>query len=152
LLSQPYFYERNRATASALYLDLTIFSPLVPFFRDDAGAWLTAPVLASVITAPAPNAGALRQQRDFSAETVRLTLLRRARIILSVAAAHDVTTLVLGAWGAGVFGNEPAVVAECFAEALTELRYAFDEIIFAVPAGPNHAPFASKFWLSRGKA
>jgi putative RNA 2'-phosphotransferase len=152
LLTQPYFYERNRATASALYLDLTIFSPLVPFFRNDAGAWLAAPVLASVITAPAPNAGALRQQRDYRADTVRLTLLRRARIILSVAAAHDVTTLVLGAWGAGVFGNEPAMVAECFAEALAELRYAFDEIVFAVPAGPNHAPFASKFWLSRGKA
>src|SRR4030095_3387218 len=59
LLQAPEYYERNRANRSALYLDLAIFSPLVPFFRNDAGTLLEKPVLASVSTAPAPNAEAI---------------------------------------------------------------------------------------------
>jgi uncharacterized protein (TIGR02452 family) len=55
------FYARNRHHGSALYLDLAIISPDVPWFRDDTGAWLPAPVLATVITCPAPNLSALRQ-------------------------------------------------------------------------------------------
>src|SRR4051812_14831750 len=37
LLAVPDYYERNLANRTALYLDLAIFSPEVPFFRDDAG-------------------------------------------------------------------------------------------------------------------
>src|SRR5258706_3167818 len=47
LLAVPDYYERNRANRSALYLDLAIFSPDVPFFRDDAGNLLEEPVFAS---------------------------------------------------------------------------------------------------------
>src|SRR5947199_268996 len=61
LLKAPEYYESNRANRSALYLDLTRFRPLVPFFRNDGGALLEQPVLASVITTPAPNAGAIAQ-------------------------------------------------------------------------------------------
>src|SRR5260370_38640775 len=51
LLRAPDYYERNRANHSAIYLDLVIFSPLVPFFRDDSAALLERPALAAVITA-----------------------------------------------------------------------------------------------------
>ena len=51
--------------------------------------------------------------------------------VLQVAAAHGHRRLVLGAWGCGVFGNEPAVVAETFRDALRENRY-FDHVVFAV--------------------
>lgn len=146
LLAQPSYYERNRQHRSALYLDLVIYSPRVPFFRDDAGAWLEAPALASVITAPAPNASALRQQGELDAQSLRQTLRRRARIVLAIAAAEGITHLVLGAWGAGVFGNDPAEVAEAFAAALEEYGPAFTEVVFAIPPGPNHDPFARRFW------
>src|SRR5204863_2972513 len=61
LLAAPDYYARNRANRSALYLDLLVFSPLLPFFRNDAGVLLEKPILASVITAPAPNAEAIAQ-------------------------------------------------------------------------------------------
>jgi putative RNA 2'-phosphotransferase len=146
LLAQPSYYEQNRQHRSALYLDLVIYSPKVPFFRDDSGNWLDAPSLASVITAPAPNASALRQHGELDAQALRQTLHRRARIVLAIAAAEGVTHLVLGAWGAGVFGNDPVEVAEAFAAALDELGPAFTEVIFAIPPGPNHDPFARRFW------
>ncbi len=37
-----------------------IYSPCVPVFRDDAGNLLETPYLASFISSPAPNAGAIR--------------------------------------------------------------------------------------------
>src|SRR5262249_27235149 len=118
LLAAPEYYERNRANRSALYLDLAIFSPRVPFFRNDAGILLEKPVLASVITDPAPNAGAVAQNEPRNLQHVESVLKRRAELILQIAAAHQVERLVLGAWGCGVFRNDPNVVASTFAELL----------------------------------
>jgi uncharacterized protein (TIGR02452 family) len=151
LLAQPAHYERNRANASAIYLDLAIFSPHVPFFRDDGGGWRDRPVLASVITCAAPNASALRQQRRFDAFAVERALYRRAAFVLAIAAHHGVRRLILGAWGAGVFGNDPAVVAAAFREPLCgEHAGAFDEVVFAVPPGGNQPPFLAAFGGAAG--
>ncbi|HVT71393.1 MAG TPA: TIGR02452 family protein [Trebonia sp.] len=49
-----------------------------------------------------------------------------------MAAAHGHRTLVLGAWGCGVFRNDPAVVATAFAGHLDRTRGRFDRVVFAV--------------------
>jgi putative RNA 2'-phosphotransferase len=142
------FYGANRAARSALYLDLALYSPQVPFFRDDDGGWFDAPVHAGVITCAAPNARALREHGRFDADEVTRTLGRRAELVLAVAAHHGATHLVLGAWGAGVFGNDPEIVARAFAEPLRGgFAGAFDEVVFAVPdpSGANHRAFAAVF-------
>jgi hypothetical protein len=55
----------------------------------------------------------------------------RAARVLEVAASHGHRRLVLGAWGCGVFGNDPVVVADAFADALS--RYdGFEHVCFAV--------------------
>ncbi|EEF58666.1 TIGR02452 family protein [Pedosphaera parvula] len=135
LLSQPAYYERNRANRSTLYLDLLIYSPDVPFFRDDAGQLLEKPVFASVITAPAPNRGALADNEPQSLPLVEPTLARRAAMVLSVAAGKRVKRLILGAWGCGVFRNDPRMVAQCFAAYLDKggkFAGCFDEVVFAI--------------------
>lgn len=54
--------------------------------------------------------------------------------------------LILGAWGAGVFGNDPAAVASAFREPLRgDFASAFDEIVVAVPPGGNLPPFLAAF-------
>ncbi len=118
LLTAPEFYERNRANRSALYLDLTIFSPHVPFFRNDSGRLIEKPILASVITSPAPNAGAIAQNEPANLRHAEPTMRRRAQLVLDIAAAHHVDRLVLGAWGCGVFRNDPPIVATIFADLL----------------------------------
>jgi uncharacterized protein (TIGR02452 family) len=76
-------------------------------------------------------------------------LTRRAGLVLAVAAHHGVERLVLGAWGAGVFGNDPAMVAAAFASLLAgAFAGAFAEVVFAIaggPGGPNYDAFASRF-------
>ncbi len=147
LIEKREHYERNRGEAMPIYLDLAIWSPRVPFFKTDRGDWLDAPVLASVITCAAPNASALRQQKRFDAALVEAALRKRAVLVLAVAAHHGVDRLVLGAWGAGVFGNDPVMVADAFGVLLEgEFANAFTEVIFAVPNdGANPQAFAKRF-------
>ncbi|MEO6774456.1 MAG: TIGR02452 family protein [Kofleriaceae bacterium] len=147
-LTQPDHYSRNRANRSLRYLDLALWSPLVPFFRDDDGAWLAAPVLASVITCAAPNAGAL--DRGSSVDELRGTLERRGRFVLDLARDHGVDTLVLGAWGAGVFRNDPVMVAQIFKALLAgDFANVFARVVFAVigtrDSSANHRAFAEAF-------
>ncbi len=47
---------------------------------------------------------------------------------------------MLGAWGCGVFGNDPTTVAEAFAAALE--RYPMEHVVFAV-LGPNREEFTA---------
>lgn len=150
LQAQPDYYARNKAFGSAMYLDIVLYSPRVPFFRDDNGGWFDAPVLASVITAAAPNVSALRENNRFDAEDVALVLENRSELVLALAAHHAIDRLVLGAWGAGVFGNDPAQVARIFAELLRgKFAGAFTEVVFAVlgtrETSANHRAFADVF-------
>lgn len=126
-------YEFNRANSSLLYSDSMIHSPRVPVFCDDEGILLETPYTASFITAPAPNAGAVADNQRADSEKVLPTLRERARKVLLVAAAQGHATLVLGAWGCGVFRNDPRMVAEVFSGLLTgEFNGCFERVVFAV--------------------
>lgn len=134
-LNAPAYYERNRHHRSTIYLDLAIFSPAVPFFRRDDGELLELPVLASMITCPAPNAGAVQQNEAQRVAEILPALAKRAAFVLGIAQTEGVKRLVLGAWGCGVFRNNPTAVAEAFARLLRQpgdFAHAFDEVVFAV--------------------
>lgn len=116
LTTQRHFYDLHRGLPSGLYTDHMIHSPQVPFFRTDDGALLEAPYLASVITSPAVNAGVVKRKGKVSA--IRATMERRARKVLALSAAQGHEVLVLGAWGCGVFRNDPKLVADLFGRLL----------------------------------
>jgi uncharacterized protein (TIGR02452 family) len=134
LLTQPGYYEANRACLSLIYTDHIIFSPKVPFFRDEDYELLEEPVPLSVITAPAPNAGEVLRRDAAAGPAIEAALRRRAGMVLSVAADQGRRQLVLGAWGCGVFRNDPALVADAFASWLCSPRFGglFDRVVFAI--------------------
>jgi uncharacterized protein (TIGR02452 family) len=145
LLAAGDFYAYHGSHPELTYSDRVIYSPAVPVFRDDDGELLPAAYPVSFLTAAAPNRGAIaRSQPDRLAE-VPATLARRARRVLLVAAAHGHRRLVLGAWGCGVFGNDPAEVAAAFAGALRAGPW-FEHVTFAVldrqRDTPTYAAFA----------
>jgi uncharacterized protein (TIGR02452 family) len=76
---------------------------------------------------------------------VATALARRARRVLAVAAAHGHRRLVLGAWGCGVFRNDPVVVADAFADALAERAGSFDLVVFAVWDEAKGSPVRTAF-------
>lgn len=131
LLTQPGYYQANRAKKSRLYTDHIIYSPDVPWFRSEDYALLDDMYLASIITAPAPNAGSLRNQEKKQLEH---RLRERAGKILAVAESEGHRSLLLGAWGCGVFKNDPEVVADAFGTWLESPRFmgSFDYVTFAI--------------------
>ncbi len=128
-------YQHNRSNRSLLYSDHMIYSPRVPVIRDDEGS-LVAPFVTSFVTAPAVNAGAVRakQRRDRSkiAEVMRTRIAK----VLTLAVHHNHRAIVLGAWGCGVFQNDPTQIADYFFEHLLALpglfTTAFDRVTFAI--------------------
>ncbi|MEV4641420.1 TIGR02452 family protein [Actinoplanes sp. NPDC049548] len=142
----PEFYAVHRAASDNLYSDRVIHSPGVPVFRDDDGHLLDTAYRVSFLTAAAPNRGAVPRGRAGQVEAI---LARRARRVLAVAAVHGHRRLVLGAWGCGVFRNDPAMVADAFAGALRDSAGWFDEVVFAVMdharGTPVRAAFTARF-------
>jgi uncharacterized protein (TIGR02452 family) len=131
----PKMYEANARFPSCLYTDHLIYSPDVPVFRDDADALLEQPYLLSIVTAPAVNVGALRTNEPGRLGAVEATMLARMEKILSVAVVHGHDVLVLGAWGCGVFQNDPERVAGWFHQLLAPegpFGRAFRKTVFAV--------------------
>ncbi|MFF8602449.1 TIGR02452 family protein [Streptomyces sp. NPDC015232] len=135
LLRAPAYYEHHRAERDPFYTDRVIHSPAVPVFRDDRGRLLDEPFTVGFLTSPAPNAGVIRRRTPELGPRVPAALASRAERVLETAVAHGYRRLVLGAWGCGVFGNDPAEVAGAFRALLTgDGRFArhFDEIVFGI--------------------
>jgi len=131
----PEFYAAHRADPSPFYSDRVIHSPGVPVFRDDRGGLLEEPYAVGFLTSPAPNAGVIARRAPQEAGRLPVALASRAGRVLEVAAAHGYPRLVLGAWGCGVFLNDPARVAAAFRGHLADGgRFAgrFERVVFAV--------------------
>jgi uncharacterized protein (TIGR02452 family) len=134
LQAAPDFYGYHRANPDLLHSDRVVYSPSVPVFRDDAGDLLEEPYRIAIITAAAPNAGALLKREPGRQAEVWAALRSRSAKVLATAHRHGHRVLVLGAWGCGVFGNDPEDVAAAFAEHLLGGAFAgrFARVLFAV--------------------
>ena len=71
----------------------------------------------------------------------------RAGLVLALAAEYGHRTLVLGAWGCGVFRNSPADVAKVFAEWLKSPAFAgaFDLVVFGIYERDETRPILETF-------
>jgi uncharacterized protein (TIGR02452 family) len=144
LLGDP-MYDHHRSRKDPLYTTWVIYSPDVPVFRLDEGQLLDEPYLCSFLTSPAVNVGALRH-RDRRDDEVRRVMQERIERVLGVAAVHGHEVLVLGAWGCGVFQNDPEQIAELFKAALAgRFRGAFTHVVFAVLDSSGKKPCLGPF-------
>lgn len=136
LIENKEMYQVNRDYNSDLYKDYIIYSPEVPVFKRDDGSLLDKPYQISFITAPAVNAGAVKTNESrVNIKKIEPTMEARIAKILALAAEKENEALVLGAFGCGVFKNDPKKVAEYFEKYLFDNRYFknyFQKIVFAV--------------------
>ena len=130
---EMYDYNRNRRTY--LYSDYMIYSPDVCFFKNDNGELLDVPYQMDILTSPAVNVGAMYQNDMSELPLVDETMMNRTDKLLSLFASKGAETLILGAWGCGVFRNSPEKIAEHFAHFLAkDGKYdgVFKKVVFAV--------------------
>jgi uncharacterized protein (TIGR02452 family) len=126
-------YARHERIRDALYTSSAIYSRAVPVFRGDDGRLLEAPYCIAFITAPAVNAGVVLERDPSRRLEISAAMRDRVARVLAIAATHGHDALVLGAWGCGVFKNDPAEIAEQFAAALRgPFAGAFATVVFAV--------------------
>jgi len=133
-LQSKELYDINWKCRTMLYTHNMIYSRNVTFIRNGKMALLASPVLANVLTAPAVNAGAYYKNENGNKSTVLDMMEKRMRYILNVFAAKGDRTIILGAYGCGVFKNEAEDVANIFYQLLKNERMesCFERIVFAV--------------------
>jgi uncharacterized protein (TIGR02452 family) len=110
------------------------------------------PMDADVITMAALNMNVENKyyNADDSKDGYEKIMTNKIETMLIAAAAGGCKNIILGAWGCGVFKNDPATVAKLFSVALTTKRCLFEKIVFAVindanSVGNNYQIFYDTF-------
>lgn len=128
-------YEWNRNNLNkGMYLNRGLYSPDIIF--DDK-------TKCSVITVPAPNKSVMLKYGNFTEEENAKALLHRIKLVVDIAEENNVKTLILGAFGCGVFKQDPFEVATLFKKVLR--GSSFEKVVFAIPRGANYNAFKEIF-------
>lgn len=137
-------YDFHKEQKDPIYSDWIIYSPKVPVITNNEGQLLPEPIQVNFITCAAPNAAVLKQRND--TRDLSKFLEQRIDKVLSVARYHDATHLILGAWGCGVFGNDPKLVSQLFHKLLTsKFDGTFEKVTFAILDSTEEQVFSKPF-------
>lgn len=133
----PNYYSWNEQHKNrALYMNRAIYSKDIFFFDENVVK------KCDVITCAAPNLSwALRYRDTQTLNDNNAILESRIDFVLSVAADQGVDTLILGAFGCGVFKQSAHAVAKIFITLLKTKYKCFKKIVFAVPRGVNQSNY-----------
>lgn len=138
---QGYYQWNNEHKNRGLYKNRALYSPNVRFFHGENT------YVADVITCAAPNLSTARKYCGVSPQENTAALNSRIQFLLDIAEHEKVDTLILGAWGCGVFGQDPEEVAQIFKNNLPERD--IKKVIFAIPAGNNNFEAFNKIFNSK---
>lgn len=132
LLRFPRFYSwNNQHRNSSLYLNRALYTPEIVFIRDNTTC------MCDVITCAAPNKHVAQKYENITDKENSAALRDRIKFVLDVARENEVKTLILGAFGCGVFGQDPIEVADIFKEYLSNTHKCFERVVFAIPKGQD---------------
>jgi uncharacterized protein (TIGR02452 family) len=124
--------------------DELIYTNDAAFFKDKKYEYMREVFFCDVVTIAAINLNKNSKYDDIKKEWVdgivdkeddyEALMKNKIRFMLHNAIKNDVDVMILGAWGCGVFKNDPNEVARMFKEVLIDEHYArlFIKIVFAV--------------------
>lgn len=120
------FYEPNRKNLNrSLYSSRSMYVQDVVFEKYGTGRY------CDVIVCAAPNIGAAIEHGVGEIECDE-ALQERIEAVMTMSADHDVEYLILGAFGCGVFKNNPERVANLFKQWIDEHPGVFETVVFAI--------------------
>lgn len=90
-----------------------------------------------VVVAAAPNAKAARGN-GIGEESILSEMVSRVHSIMNGAAENGAEVLVAGAFGCGVFDNDPHDVAAAFRDWIDANPGAFRRVVFGIPSGGDN--------------
>ena len=128
----PYYAYNKHNLNKALYTDRALYSPHIRFFNGNNSTF------CDVITCAAPNFTTARKYNMVSLEENYLALKNRCQFVVNIANYNKVSTLILGAFGCGVFGQNPNNVAKIFKDIIMQNTNVVQNFIFAIPNSHNN--------------
>ena len=135
---REYYSWNQKHLNRGLYMSRAIYTPDVVFERGDQTA------KCDVITCAAPNRTLSIRYKRFSGEENSEAIRERIRLIKTIAEENEVDTIILGAFGCGVFRQKPEEIADVFEEVFRETS--IKKVVFAVPGNDVNAEvFRRKF-------
>lgn len=137
--NMEYYYCNNHNKNKALYTNRALYNPDILFFRDNNTK------SCNVITCAAPNLTTAQKYCNVSREENTEILKSRIKFVLDIAMDQKIDTLILGAFGCGVFGQDPIEVARIFKMFLYDTHKVFNNVVFAIPGGYNLNCFRKVF-------
>lgn len=131
------FYEIHSKIKSKMYSDSMIVGN-VEFFRDSNLNFVSKPKTVKVVTSAAVNMGQVILKGE-DTEVAKQVMKNRMRKVLKLFIKEDCETVVLGAFGCGVFANNPEDVATNWVDLLLHEGYYkyFKHIVFSIYDKPN---------------
>lgn len=124
-----YAWNRDH-TNKGLYSNRALFVKDVIFFDDDRQK------SCSVIVCAAPNYDAATKYNRVSIEENNKALEDRIRLIMQTAQDNHIDTLIAGAFGCGVFGQDAEQVANLFKQ--MSKNTSIKKIVYALPVFENN--------------
>ena len=119
-----YYAWNNMHLNGGFYTNRALFSPSI----------IMGGVECNVLTCAAPNASRMLRYNTGEGEKNRLALVSRVLFFLNIAAVNKQDTLILGAFGCGVFKQDPVEVAKLFWYCLNNThKGVFKRVVFAIP-------------------
>lgn len=131
-ITKPAYYEANRACKTMMYTDHAIYAKDILFIKNDDLNYIEVQK-ANVLTMPAVNLGQVKLKGE-DVQKAKEVMKARMRKVLAIFAHYENKVLILGAYGCGVFRNDPQTIAQQWYELLEEegWKYNFENIVFAV--------------------
>lgn len=144
------FYQMHRKKKDLRYTDYCIYTPNITVIKSDTAYPELLPESqwfhVDMLTCAAPNLrekpynamnpGCVNPVKVSDEELLQIHK-KRAKHLLTIAAANGIEILILGAFGCGAFRNDPSIVARAYNEVISEFKGCFREICFAVYCNPN---------------
>lgn len=133
------FYEPHTVFSNGgLYDDEFLSTEDVYFFKGQSIS--SSMCKATVVTAAATNFKAANNK-----DAAKTSMLKRMQYVYHLFNYLDCDTIVLGAWGCGVFGHDTSFVAKAWRDVINSELFSIANVIFAVPGTSHYDKFKEVF-------
>jgi len=131
-----YYNWNNMNKNRGLYKNRAMVSNIRFFDGDNS-------LFVKVLTCAAPNKSLMFKYDNFTEAENSKVLKGRIKFIADIVNIHKPEIIILGAFGCGVFMNNPVEVSEFFKEAFSETTAR--KVVFSIPDLKNRKPFENTF-------
>jgi uncharacterized protein (TIGR02452 family) len=137
-----YYNVNKKDNNQHLYRNKGLYSKNIRFFNHGDNC------LCDVITCAAPNYRAARRYEHVAVDRNIVELGSRCLLVKQIAEIQKVDTLILGAFGCGVFGQDAELVSKLFYDIFKDCGTTLKKVVFAIPdeKSKNYLAFLNRFY------